>query len=210
MTDPPSTPRPRQTAPDWVADAVRAFVRETSLFCRTAIGFSRHPGRFITAWAAGEQHALNPLGFLATSAAILGTARVLALMAMGDQDSPDSLWIQLLDALGPFAHYLAIGLLCHVVLRLLRVPIKRRATDSAAAALYAGGGPAMAAELVSWLCVIVAHAATDDPGVHRLVLAITFGAALRHLLPRARHQPRRIASPAVVGHGDRVRRSRSS
>jgi hypothetical protein len=132
-------------APDWVKDGIRQFVDEVRLFLRTAADFTVRPFRFAREWSAGQRHALNPLGFLATAFAVAGPANALFARAVRVPDEPSSLVHDALAALTPFVYYLLFGALEHGVLRLFGS--KRPLRDSCAMALYAGGGPAMLAHL---------------------------------------------------------------
>jgi len=139
-------PAPRGQSPDWIAEAIRNARAELILFVRTALGFTAHPGRFSSAWIDGQQRALNPFAFLATSAAVLGVMRAL-LSPLFPKNAPDAgILGQILDALGPYAHYALLGVLAHGVFRL--TGSKAQVRDSLAVALFAGGGPASIAQLV--------------------------------------------------------------
>lgn len=117
------------------------------LFLRTAYDFTTRPMRFAVEWSSGQRHALNPLGFLATAFAVAGPANVLFAHLVRASDQSSSLMREALGALAPFAYYLALGALQHGVLRLFGS--RRRLSDSCAMALYAGGGPATIAHLVT-------------------------------------------------------------
>src|SRR5579863_1708598 len=125
-------------SPDWVRDAARQFVHEVGEFLRAAVAVTVHPARFAEAWVSGRRRALNPLGFLATAFAIIGPTT--ALLKHDEQSSP---WLEALGALLPFAYYLVFGALQHGVLRVFGS--RRRLRESCAMALYAAGGPGLAA-----------------------------------------------------------------
>src|SRR5438132_9210100 len=136
----------REQSPDWIAEAIRNAKGELALFARTAIGFSLHPGRFAAGWVAGKERALNPLAFLATSAALLTGLRAV-LAATYKVNAPDAGLVgQVADVLGPYAHYALLGVIAHGVFRLTGSTARLR--DSLAVALFAGGGPAAIAELL--------------------------------------------------------------
>lgn len=150
---------PLDGGPDWVRDGVRQFADELRAFVRTAVVFTLHPLRFGRGWVApagapegrgGDGHALNPLGFLATALAILGGAKTLFNALVSDDKSPEapeSLAHAIAAALLPFVYYVLVGLGAHLLLRSLGS--RRRWRDSCAMALYAGGGPALMAELLA-------------------------------------------------------------
>jgi hypothetical protein len=157
-----------ENSPDWVGDGIRQFLAEARAFLRTAVAFTRHPYDFGRGWlAGGAAHALNPLGFLATALAVVGASEVVLAAALHEDDAgATSLGAQLVAALGPFGYYLVWGAGAHVVLRLFprRGRARRRLRDSCAMTLYAGGGPATAAHLLTLLGVFVALRFGGTPG----------------------------------------------
>ncbi|HET9988045.1 MAG TPA: hypothetical protein VFQ65_05990, partial [Kofleriaceae bacterium] len=52
---------------------------------------------------------------------------------------------------GPYAHYIAIGILCHLAIAINGRDRTVKLTDTVAMALYAGAGPAALAETIGWL-----------------------------------------------------------
>lgn len=141
--------------PHWLSDAVHNAKEEIFLFVATAVGIALRPGRFAAAWVRREQRALNPLAFMATSATILAVSRLVTgpiFAALGaDKAEPPlppilALLRQAWDAVSPHANFLLLGLLAHLFCRLFGSRAKLR--DSAAVALFAGGGPVAFAELV--------------------------------------------------------------
>ena len=166
-------------APDWVKDGIRQFLDEVRSFLRTARDVTVRPFRFATEWSTGQRHALNPLGFLATAFAVAGPANALFARAVRLPDEPSSLVRDALGALTPFAYYLVFGALQHGVLRLFGS--KRPLRDSCAMALYAGGGPAMLAHLITLATVCVVWRASGTlmvKSVHQpyaLVVMISAG-----------------------------------
>lgn len=153
--------------PDWVREALRQFGDEVRLFARTAIDFTLHPTQFALEWSSGARHALNPLGFLATSLAVVAPANAVAAWLLHQGDDASTPWRAALGALLPFAYYLFLGAAHHYVLRLFgsRRPLR----DSCAMALYAGGGPAAAAGLLVVASALVYHALsgrTTVDGLH--------------------------------------------
>lgn len=86
------------------------------------------------------RRAQNPLGFMATTLAVTAALQLARLSLPGATDSPSvgsPLWSGLLESVGPYAHYLVLGVLSHAVLRLERA--RGRLLGSVAATLYSGG-----------------------------------------------------------------------
>jgi hypothetical protein len=138
-------------SPPWLRDGASAAWREVRGYLSTAWAFTRAPHRFMAEWARGERTALNPLAMLATGAAITAAMHQLAGAVVGIAH-PDGLIDAVLTALGPYAHYVALGLLCHVVVA-RRDADGAGVLDSVATALYAGAGPAALAEAIGWLVI---------------------------------------------------------
>lgn len=136
-------------SPNWIREALANAVAELRLFFSTARDFTLHPIRFGAAFTEGRQRAMNPLAFLATSAALLGGLRLLLKTATGAPDENLSLPVQAVDALAPYLHYAALGCVAHAVFRL--TGSMRPLRDSLAMALFAGGGPAALAEVLTAL-----------------------------------------------------------
>ena len=146
--DDPDVTGPR----DWIGEARRSAASELRHFASTAFQFTRHPVRFTQAWRGGSDEAMNPIGFMGTSAVVVGAVRQIALRVLG-QSQPDSIIAAVASALGPYAHYAVLAIICHLALRLgsRRRPLMR---DSVAYALYAGGGAAAASECLAWVVVL--------------------------------------------------------
>jgi hypothetical protein len=142
-----------EAGPDWVRDALHQFAEEVRLFLRTARDFTLQPRRFAREWATGERRALNPLGFLATAFAVMGPLDALAAHLLVKDKGNPSLLLAALGALLPFAYYLLLGALQHAVLRLCGA--RRPLRDTCAMALYAGGGPATAANVAVVLLLML-------------------------------------------------------
>jgi hypothetical protein len=130
----------------WLRDSLRATQDELALFAITAAAVTARPAQFGATWARGERRALNPLAFMATAAALVTVTVTLAsrLAPLGRPSS--SLWGEALDSLGPYVYYVALGLVCHPVLRLWGS--RHALAGSVAISLYAGGGPGTLATLV--------------------------------------------------------------
>lgn len=140
-----------RSSPPWLRDGARAAYHEVRAYLATTWAFSRRSFQFMSEWARGERQALNPLAMLATGAALTAAMHQLAGAVVGIEH-PDGLINSILSALGPYVHYVVLGLLCHLVLA-RRGARWTGALDSVAAALYAGAGPAAMAEAVGWLVV---------------------------------------------------------
>lgn len=144
---PDGSPGPR----DWIGEAWRSGVAELRHFWSTTLAFSLHPVDFARRWRSGDDRALNPIGFLGTSAIFVGAIRQVAFRILGG-NAPDSLVAAIASALGPYAHYAVLAIICHLV---MRIGARQRAgvLDSVAFSLYAGGGPAALAECALWIIV---------------------------------------------------------
>ncbi len=132
----PTAPTVADGPPDWIRESWRAFVADAAAYVRTSIAIVRRPRNFAAAWAAGRERALNPLAFLATSAALLGAAQVLV-----GYEGGGNLLSAVLGLVAPYAHFAWLGVLAHAALRALgsRQPLRA----SLAASLYVGGAPAL-------------------------------------------------------------------
>jgi len=137
--------------PPWLRDGTRAAWHEIRGYLGTAWAFTRAPHRFIDAWVTGRQAAMNPLAMLATGAAIGAAMHQLAGAVVGIEH-PDGLIDAMLSALGPYAHYVVIGLICHLVIA-PGSPRHAGVLSSVATALFAGAGPAALAEALGWLVI---------------------------------------------------------
>lgn len=133
-------------------------------FVATALQFSRHPGRFGTAWVAGQTQALNPIGYLSTSLAVSAAASALASALLGTHDS--GLWATLANAMLPYTYHVVLGLVCHGVLRLGGSIRPLRA--SVAIALFAGGGPGLVLTLAIYATM----------GLHLVLVGTSQGSVL--------------------------------
>jgi hypothetical protein len=138
-----------RAAPAWLHDGLRTVWTELRSYLATALRFTRAPHRFMNDWWHGQSASMNPLAMLATGATIVAASHQLAGAVLGIAH-PDTLLDAALTALGPYAHYVALGILCHLVLA-ARGRNDVRLTDSIATALYAGAGPAALAESLGWL-----------------------------------------------------------
>jgi hypothetical protein len=121
-------------------------LRELRSFLRTAAAVTARPARFAASWAAGEREALNPLGFMATAAAIVTIAASVGARVAPLPGGSSTLLGEALDSLGPYVHYVALGLICHAVLRV--AGSRRPVLGSVAMSLFLGGGPSTIATLI--------------------------------------------------------------
>jgi hypothetical protein len=153
------------TPPDWIAEAWRVTVADVRAFLQSSVALLRRPRQFAARWATGQSRALNPLAFMATSAAVLGVAQ--ALIGLG---SGNTLAAAALAVAAPYAHFGWLGLLAHAALRLLGSRQKLRV--SLGVALYVGGAPALAFTLVLYGVSVAMYFATHVD---------TFEAAIKHL-----------------------------
>jgi hypothetical protein len=158
--------------PTWVRDGVRAAWHEAHGYLATTWQMVHAPARFMDDWRAGRADAMNPLAMLATGAALVAAAHQLAGAIVGI-DHPDGIGDAVLSALGPYAHYVAIGLLCHLV---LAPGGKRdvRVLDTIAAALFAGAGPAALTEALGWLVLCAIWPFVQSPWITAVMFAIAF------------------------------------
>jgi hypothetical protein len=146
---PPSTTSDEDVVadgPDWLRETFVSTRDELRRFAHTAWGATRRPRRFAAAWAVGRELALNPLGFVATAIGI-STAASALLPAAG----PLSLWERVAQAILPYVYYVAVGVVCHPLLRI--GGSQRRLRASLAVALFASGGPGLLASLAALACI---------------------------------------------------------
>lgn len=163
-----------RAAPRWIHAAVSAAWRELRGYAGTTWAMIRRPGEFSVGWWRGQIEAPNPLAMLATGAALTAASRQAAAAVFGIERA-DTLLVAVLSALGPYVHYVLIGLLCHGPLRLLGKR-KARLGDTIAMALYAGAGPAAIAEAAMWLLLIVAGHWLDADVLLPVALGVAFSA----------------------------------
>jgi hypothetical protein len=139
-----------RAAPTWLRDGFAAMWHEVRSYLATSWELTHAPAVFAATWFEGKRTALNPLAMLATGATVLAAVRQLAMTILG-LPRPDSLIAAILSALGPYAHYVLIGILCHLAISIGGRDRSARLTDTIAMALYAGAGPTAIAEAVGWL-----------------------------------------------------------
>jgi hypothetical protein len=161
-------------SPDWVRDFARAAAADARAYLRTVRAFTFAASQSARKWETGELAAMNPLGVLASAAVVVGPVRQLALAVLG-LPGADGLVAAVLSSLGPFVYYVVLGAIVHAMLRLLS-PGRPRVTDSIAMSLYAGGGPAAAAEVLVWVVAIAVHPLIPR-GTEAVVLGVSLGLA---------------------------------
>jgi hypothetical protein len=158
--------------PPWVRDGATAAWHELRAYLGTAWRFTRSPSAFMNAWLEGKADAMNPLAMLATGAALVAASHQLAGAIVGI-DHPDGIIEAVLSALGPYALYIAIGILCHLVL----APGGKREVhllDTIATALFAGAGPAALAEAIGWLAICAIWPFAPSPHAVAVMLGVAF------------------------------------
>ena len=159
-------------APAWLRDGFGATWHEVRSYLETTWALVRRPSKFATEWFEGTRTAMNPLAMLATGATLVAATRQLGATVL-DLPHPDSLITAIASALGPYAHYVLLGLLFHLTM----VPCARdrsiRVTDTVALSLYAGAGPAAVAESLGWLVL----SALESLGHHQLMVGVMLGVA---------------------------------
>ncbi len=167
MADDPGRVR---AAPPWLRNAASAMWRELASYLSTTWALARSPRRFANDWWSGARIAMNPIAMLATGATLVTAARQLAGAAL-EISRPDSLMDTVATALGPYLHYVFLGVLCHAVLVAFIPDRQVRLADTIALALYVGAGPGSIAEIIGWatICALV------PVGVTGLMLGIMLG-----------------------------------
>ncbi len=136
-----------ESGPNWISDAARQAVKELAEFLATGVGFLRGPGAFADEWYSGIRSAMNPLGCLATAVAIIVPLEELLAQVFPDDGVKETLLVQILNALGPYVHYAALGAIAHLLLRNRTAP--RSLRGSVGVALYAGTIPGVGGSLLA-------------------------------------------------------------
>lgn len=167
MPEPPPTPR-------WFRDAARAVGDELAAYLGATWAMIRRPGRFVLGWWHGREPRPNPVGMMATGAAITAATREVTSAVIG-LDHASSFWAGVASALGPYLHYVLVGLLCHLaLLGLGRRRPRPRPGDTVAVALYAGAGPSAVAAALAWLALLALHPWLDPAVVMPVALGVAF------------------------------------
>jgi hypothetical protein len=162
-----------RAAPTWLRDGFGAMWHEVRSYLATTWDLTRAPARFAHAWYTGERTAMNPLAMLATGATVLAAVRQLAMTILG-LPRPDSLISAVASALGPYAHYVLIGLICHVAIVVGARDRTTRLTDTIALSLYAGAGPAAIAEALGWLLLCALQPLGHEVALRSVMLGLAF------------------------------------
>jgi len=164
-----------RAAPAWLRDGFAAMWHEVRSYLATSWDLTRAPAQFARSWYDGTRTALNPLAMLATGATMLAAVRQLAMTILG-VPRPDSLISAIASALGPYAHYVAIGLLCHLAIAIGGRERDVRLTDTIAMALFVGAGPTAIAEAIGWLVLCALQPLGHDVALRSVMLGLAFSA----------------------------------
>jgi hypothetical protein len=166
-------------ARNWVIEGFRHVAHSFASFFRTAARVTLHPRAFAVEWASGEFRAFNPLGFFATAVGITGTLAVLVERVTREAESVS--WTSfIVHELDPYVSYALLGLLCHLCLKPLGG--RRPWYMTLGIALFAGGGPAAVADILTCGVRLAAWAASES---EMLVASVDWVAAGSILLARA-------------------------
>jgi hypothetical protein len=146
-------------ARDWLRDGLRHVVQGFTQFFVTAAHITRHPRQFAIEWVSGDFRAFNPLGFFATAAGVTETVGLVVdrLSGQGARSSALDLVVSSVD---PYLSYFLLGLLCHAFLRPLGA--RRPWSLTLGMSLFAGGGPAAAADVLAHLVRLAVTPLTGD------------------------------------------------
>lgn len=119
--------------PRWLED--HPVLGQARLYLHTFRAFASGPFRFGRGWAEGALEAMNPLTFMATSAALLGLMSRIA--AIWVKSVTHDGWETLAESAAPYAYYAIVGVGCHMALRPFGA--RRSWRTSLAIALFSGG-----------------------------------------------------------------------
>jgi hypothetical protein len=137
---------------NWLVEGLHHTWEQFERFFRTGGRMVGHPRQFAADWAHGELRAFNPLGFFATSVGVTTTLGLLAGRLVNPTESHTSLEL-LIHEFDPYLQYFLLGLLCHAFLKLFG--INRPWFLTLGVSLFAGGGPAAAADVLTELLTVV-------------------------------------------------------
>jgi hypothetical protein len=156
--------------PNWLAGAYHGVRDELRLFLRTVAAVSLRPASFASEWRDRRRTALNPLAFLGTALAFSSPPTLIVGRFAGLEAEGGTLWDAFLsEQVAPYVQYVLRGVLAHGFLRLLGGSQKLLATVGIA--LYAGGGPAMAVDLLTLpLDVALGRAAASAGTLSNVIL----------------------------------------
>lgn len=154
--------RPR----NWLADGFHHLGEQFALLFRTAARFTRHPRQFSIDWAEGRFRAFNPLAFFATAAGVTGTLGVLVERATAGEGTRAMSTTMgfVLQEVEPYASYFLLGLLCHLCLVPLVGRGRRPWHTTLGISLFAGGGPAAAADVLGFGLQVALRVSRDEAG----------------------------------------------
>jgi hypothetical protein len=137
---------------NWLLDGLHHTWESFERFFRTGARMMVQPRQFAADWAHGELRAFNPLGFFATSVGVTSTLGLLVGRLVRPSASHTSVEF-LVHEFDPYLQYFLLGLLCHAFLKLFGV--KRPWFLTLGVSLFAGGGPAAAADLLTEALTVV-------------------------------------------------------
>lgn len=152
---------PEGGVPRWITDGLRQVQDELLFFFRTAAAITVHPRQFAREWATGQRRALNPLAFLATSLGFTSPLHFILQRIVEHRHQEGPAWVEMLEPFLPYGEFLLLGVLCHAVLRVSGAVQPLRAT--VAISLFAGGGPAAAADVFTdLLCAVIISRGAEE------------------------------------------------
>src|SRR5688572_16701372 len=98
---PPLPPEPPEgpADPEWVRPALARVWRGLRLYFLTVAAFTRGPARFVTEWVDGRRTVMNPLGYFATSVALVSAGVGLVTHLDPEAHAPASLHEDVLNTL---------------------------------------------------------------------------------------------------------------
>jgi hypothetical protein len=141
----PSPTRTGDEDPHWLRDALALpFVAKIRTIGRAVWFLLRAPRAFGEAWYRGERDIPNPLVAMTAAVSILTVLGQETRRLVNKDEPPHSLFSSFLETLGPYAVYIAIGIVAHGVLRLLGSRRKLRTTVGVTLLTGAGAGTLLA------------------------------------------------------------------
>ena len=132
----------------WLHEAIARVRLELATFFTTFAAFGFQPRSAAVTWQSGDRVFMNPLGFAASAAGAYWAivSALVVLWPIADAESTDTLAAQLTSAVGPYVHYGLLGIVMHVVLRLLGS--RRSLLGSIGIAFFVGGSIGTATALL--------------------------------------------------------------
>ena len=181
-----SSSQARAPAERWLHEAIARVRLELATFFTTFAAFGFQPRSAAVTWQSGDRVFMNPLGFAASAAGAYWAivSALVVLWPIADSESTDTLAAQLTSAVGPYVHYGLLGIVMHVVLRLLGS--RRSLLGSIGIAFFVGGsiGTATAlllSSLTRWFGHVRGTSFLELASGDWAPTAILFGAALCYL-----------------------------